>query len=129
MEYKFVIPGQPVAKGRPRIGLRGIKATAYTPKATRQYERDAKILIKVAMAGRPPLEGAVSVVIDAWFAKPKRKLKSQHHTSTPDADNICKILCDSMNGIAFHDDSQVCQLAINKLYGENPRVEIVMTAL
>ena len=128
-EYIFIIPGQPIAKGRPRVALRGIKAIAYTPDKTRQYERDAKIIIKQAMAGRPPLEGPVSVIIDAWFKTPKRKLKSFHHTSKPDADNICKILCDSMNGIAYIDDSQVCQLVVNKLYGDAPRVHVTMVGL
>ena len=128
-EYNFIIPGQPVAKGRPRVAIQGHRIIAYTPDATRQYERDAKIIIKAAMAGRPPLEGPVSVVIYAWFKKPKRKLKSFHHTSKPDADNICKILCDAMNGIAFVDDSQVCELHVYKLYGVSQRVHVTMTGL
>ena len=128
-DYNFIIPGQPVAKGRPRAAIHGHRIIAYTPGKTRQYERDAQIIIKAAMAGRPPLEGPVSVAIDAWFKRPKRKLKSPHHTSKPDADNVCKILFDSMNGIAFIDDSQVCQLVFNKMYGDNPRVHITMVGL
>lgn len=81
------------------------------------------------MAGRPPLEGPVSVVIEARFTTPKRKLKSFHHTSKPDADNLAKICCDAMNGIAFVDDSQVCELHVYKSYGDPPRVHVTTTGL
>ena len=34
-----------------------------------------------------------------------------------------------MNGIAYIDDSQVCQLVVNKLYGDAPRVHVTMVGL
>ncbi|HHD2713896.1 RusA family crossover junction endodeoxyribonuclease [Clostridium perfringens] len=42
----------------------------------------------------------------------------------PDADNIAKIILDSLNGIAYKDDSQIIELSVIKRYTEeNERVE------
>ena len=45
-------------------------------------------------------------------------------TKKPDTDNIAKIVLDSLNGIAYPDDSQVVDLQVLKRYCENPRVEL-----
>lgn len=42
----------------------------------------------------------------------------------PDADNIAKVICDALNGIAYADDSHIINLMINKKYGENPGVHV-----
>jgi Holliday junction resolvase RusA-like endonuclease len=36
---KFTVPGRPIPKGRPRLGIRGRKAYVYTPPETREYEK------------------------------------------------------------------------------------------
>ncbi|MCM1007771.1 MAG: RusA family crossover junction endodeoxyribonuclease [Ruminococcus flavefaciens] len=41
----------------------------------------------------------------------------------PDADNVLKIIADSLNGIACHDDSQIVSCEIHKYYGEIPQFE------
>ena len=46
------------------------------------------------------------------------------HTKKCDCDNLAKSILDSLNGIAYDDDSQVCRLIVEKIYGENPRVEV-----
>lgn len=47
-------------------------------------------------------------------------------TKKPDSDNIAKIICDSLNGIAYHDDSQIVELYICKSYSENPKVIVTI---
>ncbi len=46
----------------------------------------------------------------------------------PDWDNVGKLACDSLNGIAFKDDSQVDTGAVTKRprspYGTQPRIDI-----
>ncbi len=42
----------------------------------------------------------------------------------PDLDNIAKIILDSLNQIAFKDDSQVTSLRVEKVYSERPCVEV-----
>ncbi|MBF0562749.1 MAG: RusA family crossover junction endodeoxyribonuclease [Alphaproteobacteria bacterium] len=41
-------------------------------------------------------------------------------TTSPDVDNIAKLALDSMNGIIFIDDRQVCSMKIEKHYGDAP---------
>jgi len=47
-------------------------------------------------------------------------------TKTPDADNILKAVADSLNKIAYHDDSQVVDTQIRKFYSGRPRLEITI---
>ncbi len=63
-----------------------------------------------------PLEGAVEVEIKLFF-----KNKRQH-----DIDNYGKLLLDSLTGIVYLDDSQVCKMTVVKgLDSKNPRIEII----
>ena len=60
-------------------------------------------------------------------SKKKRKLmldKVIRPTKKPDMDNIIKIIADSLNKIAYHDDAQIVDTMVRKFYSENPRVEI-----
>ena len=53
----FTIPGQPVAKGRPRACIRGGKVATYTPDNTARYENLVKLAAQEAMKGLPPIGG------------------------------------------------------------------------
>ena len=44
----------------------------------------------------------------------------------PDIDNIMKIVLDALNGVAYHDDSQICKVNFMKMYSENPRLKILI---
>lgn len=110
---EFVVPGRPVPKGRPRLGVRGRKAYVYTPPKTREYERLVGWAAK--SAGCRPVEGPVSVTLSVYA---KGRL---------DADNIAKSILDSLNGVAYEDDDQVVELHIWKYRVKNAaeeRVEI-----
>lgn len=80
--------------------------------------------------------------IEAVFDIPKsksKKVKAQMYTGVilptkkPDADNIAKVVCDALNGVAYKDDTQVCSLTVIKRYTtaeENgPGVEISISKL
>ena len=47
-------------------------------------------------------------------------------TKKPDSDNIIKIILDALNGICYHDDSQICRIYFEKKYSEIPKVEITI---
>jgi crossover junction endodeoxyribonuclease RusA len=97
---RITVPGRPVPKARPRLGVRGRKAFVYTPMATKEYE---KLVGWVAKAtGCRPVKMPVAVVLDVYI---KRKL---------DADNIAKSILDGLNGIAYEDDDQVVELLVRK---------------
>ena len=49
-------------------------------------------------------------------------------TKKPDFDNIQKIICDALNGVAYHDDSQIVKADIEKVYSTMPHVEVNVAA-
>ena len=126
----FSIPGDPVAKGRPRFTRSG---HAYTPAKTRTYEEIIRLHATKAMRGKKMLTGAVEMNINAFFPIPKSFSKEKReqaisgelkHTKKPDWDNAGKIASDGCNRIVYNDDAQVCASHVYKWYSEFPRVEI-----
>jgi Holliday junction resolvase RusA-like endonuclease len=125
---KLTIPGQPCAKGRPRLGKFG----TYTPTKTVNAEALIKELYIIGNYGKQ-LEGALQMTVKAYFEIPKSKSNKAkcdmragvtRHTSRPDADNLLKLVGDALNGLAYKDDSQIVSATIEKWYADYPRVEI-----
>ena len=125
---KFEILGKPMAKGRPRLGRYG---NTYTPDKTVNYENLVRYTFQSEFPEHKPFEGIVKANIQAVFEIPKSYTKKkrmeivEHNNLYPkksDCDNIAKIILDSLNGIAYRDDSQVAILAVNKIYGEQAKV-------
>ena len=46
----------------------------------------------------------------------------------PDLDNVAKIVCDALNGVAYKDDAQVVKLTVHKRYSERPEVAVEIEA-
>ena len=44
-------------------------------------------------------------------------------------DNLAKIVADSMNGVVFVDDSRICKVESQKIYGLSPRTEVIIKKL
>ena len=105
---------------------------AVTPQATREYAE--AIGWAAREAGARPRGGACRVSITAGFAIPtswplKKKRAACEgrlaHMTTPDVDNILKIVLDGLNGVAYADDSQVVEAACRKHYdGEKEGLEV-----
>lgn len=114
-------------KARPRV----CRGHAFTPKDTVQYEKLVKECYK-EQDGRY-IEGPIKALIIAYYKIHKSYTKKrvqairdglEKPTKKPDADNIGKIILDSLNGIAYKDDSQIVELRIIKKYTEdNERIE------
>lgn len=123
------VPGEPVAKGRPRVTKGG---TAYTPQRTRSAEAWVKACI-VQQVGQPCLEGPlaldVAVVLDIPVSWPRKKREGAQRgevrpTSRPDLDNYAKLVCDAGNGLLWRDDSQIVSAMLSKRYGDKPGITI-----
>lgn len=132
---KFEILGQPVAKQRPRVTRSGI---AYTPSKTVNYETLVKYTYQSLYRNRELILGRIEANITAVFPVPKSYSKKRteellngrnNYDKKPDCDNLAKIILDSLNGIAYKDDSQVTSLHINKEYGTQPKVIIELKEL
>lgn len=118
-QIRFTIPGQPFGKQRPKFSRAGAYVKTYTPKETTSYENLVKLFYNEAAKGKMFPEGAMlDVRIIAYYeipkstSKKKRREMLEHRirpTKKPDWDNIGKIVCDSLNLVAYHDDSAVVQ--------------------
>ena len=120
MTNTIKIPGRPKGKSRPRFA----NGHAYTPKATRDYEKAIATCYQ-EQYGRK-FEGGLSIDIEAVFKIPESWNKKKKWETInegrkpeirPDIDNIVKVVMDGLNGIAYDDDSQVVEITARKIYG------------
>jgi Holliday junction resolvase RusA-like endonuclease len=125
---KLIIPGTPCAKGRPRLGKFG----TYTPQKTINAETLIRELYIIGNYGKQ-LEGALEMTVKAYFPIPKSKSNKIaldmsagkiRPTGRPDGDNLLKLASDALNGLAYHDDSQIVRATVEKWYSPTPRVEV-----
>lgn len=135
MLIAFTIPGVPVAQPRARATAINGQARMYeAPKSSPIHAFKAATRISFADAFHDaPIECPVSVSIVCVFPRPKSMTKKTRPNlrcwkdSKPDADNLAKSVCDSLNGLAWRDDSQVVKLVVEKHIAsgdEQPRVEV-----
>lgn len=134
----FVIPGTPVAKGRPKFARRGNFVTTYTPEKTASYENLVKVKAEEAMNGRPAIEGAVAVVIWLYVTPPASWSQKKQRaaldgtilpTSKPDVDNVIKGIFDACNEIVWRDDKQACDVTVRKRYAPTARATVQVKEL
>ncbi|SHN77413.1 RusA family crossover junction endodeoxyribonuclease [Desulfitobacterium chlororespirans] len=128
-EISFVIPGKPMGKQRARTLKTG---RSYTPQETVNYETLVKQIYIMQHFARQ-LEGAIEGEITAYYPIPQSAGKKKREqmlsgqirpTTKPDWDNIGKIVCDSLNGLAYRDDAQIVECVVKKYYSDMPRVEV-----
>lgn len=133
---RFSIPGQPMGKQRPRVVHNGSFSQAFTPKETVSYENLVRVMYREAARGkRFADEDMLDVRVIAYYSIPKstskkkRKMMLEHKIrpgKKPDWDNIGKIICDSLNTVAYRDDSSIVDAQVRKFYSENPRVDVTI---
>ena len=133
---RFSIPGQPMGKQRPMVVHNGSFSQAFTPKETVSYENLVRVLYREAAKGkRFADEDMLDVRVIAYYSIPKstskkkRKMMLEHKIrpgKKPDWDNIGKIICDSLNTVAYRDDSSIVDAQVRKFYSENPRVDVTI---
>lgn len=132
----FVVPGEPVAKGRPRFTANG---HAYTPEKTTNYETLVRWEYHLQTNGfRFADEAELGMRVEAFFDIPKSKSKRAqhdmeiglvHHTKRPDADNLLKAIADALNHVAYKDDSAICYVEVTKKYSRTPCARITIWEL
>ena len=138
-EVRFGIPGDPMGKQRPKFSRVGQYVKTYTPGETVSYENMVKIIYQQAFGERRFGDNDMLIVrIQACFSPPKSVSKKKRElmlrdeirpTKKPDFDNIGKIICDSLNKIAYRDDSQIVGAIVEKFYREFPGVAVLIRVL
>lgn len=131
---QFFIPGIPATAGSKRgFPIRrkdGSLGVAMTHDNKRAKPWMAQVAAVAAEHFETPLDGPCSLQVTFVFVRPKShygsgknadKLKGTaptHKTSKPDCTKLIRCLEDGLTGIAYRDDSQVIELAVEKRYGE-----------
>lgn len=138
MAIRFTVPGEPKGKARPRIFTnKAGESQAVTPQDTLSYENLVRWIFNNTMESKK-LNGEIEAKIVAMYSIPKSMTKKNrqlidegklHPTKKPDLDNVAKIILDSLNKIAFDDDSQVTRLIVEKHFSDEPRVEVTLREL
>lgn len=134
MTVRFTVPGEPRGKARPRFNRK--TGITYTPNETVAYEQLVVLAYRSKVGNvKFPDNVAIDMRIRAYFkipasdSKKKRAQKVQGEirpTKKPDWDNIGKIVADSLNGVAYHDDTQIVDAQVRKFYSDVPRVEVTL---
>ncbi len=96
----FFVAGEPVPKGRPRLGRKG----TFTDPRTEAWESTVRWQCRAACtaAGWSPLAAACEVTLVVHRAR-----------RAGDVDNFAKAVLDGMNRIAFADDRHVVRLDVS----------------
>ncbi len=135
MKIQFQILGKPQAQERHRHSTTGKFVRTYDPSAK---DKQDFLLQAKQYTPKSPILGEVRIKV--WFHMPRPKshyrtgkyagiLKDKYkevvwHTVRPDIDNLQKFIFDSLNGVFWSDDSQICEIVAYKLYNEKPRTVI-----
>jgi Holliday junction resolvase RusA-like endonuclease len=128
---KIFIPGVPVAY---------VRTTQKQKFVDKQYHKYLDYKQYIGSLARQvintPLEGPVMAEMTFYMpipkngkSKGKKVIEGDYHTSTKDLDNLVKGLLDSLNGIAFEDDKQVCEIHCKKIYSDYPGIEFEFISL
>lgn len=119
---EFCVFGKPKGKARPRFN-----GHAYTDRETKAYEQQVGLGFLQAGGKLMPKGIPAGIEVTAYFQVPKsytkrRKVLCQENLElplkTPDGDNILKIVCDALNGLAWKDDTQVAEMTVRKRYSK-----------
>lgn len=134
----FHVPGKPQGKARARtVYNKNIgRSVSYTPENDLLYENLIKTMYIQSAKGQVfDKEIPVKLCIIARFipAKSTSKKKQQQMLAgeilplkKPDVDNIVKVVADSLNGVAYHDDTQIANVVAEKVYSSTEGLDITV---
>ena len=126
---QIIVPGDPIAKMRPRFVRRGNFVGTYNPQETEEgkWLWQARQQIPGILAGPLALSFHFHMPIPKSVSQKKRQsLINSPHVKKPDVDNCLKFCLDCLNGVLFEDDRQVYHLVALKTYSTEPRTVIVV---
>lgn len=135
MKTQFTVNGEPQGKGRPKFSTFGGRVSTRTPDKTVFYENLIRTEYGLQSGKRFPDDAMLDVRIFAYYSIPKSVSKKMRQamldkkirpTKKPDFDNVGKVVCDSLNGIAYRDDAQIVDAVVRKYYSDTPRIAVII---
>lgn len=134
MMINFSVYGEPQGKGRAKPNYINGHVNMRTPEKTVSYENLVKTEYRLQCKNARFTDGTpIFMTIKAFYSIPKSVSKKKRAamisgeirpTKKPDADNVMKVVADSLNEIAYKDDAQIVGAMFQKYYGEAPRIEV-----
>ena len=130
---RFVVYGEPVPQGRPRLTTVNGHARAYDPKASRDFKRDIKAVAQNHVPSElltAPLIATIRVYrpVPKSFSKKRRALAlsgALRPVTKPDLKNYIAGVEDALEQMIYAADAQIVGYGESgKWYGDPPRVEI-----
>lgn len=135
----FAVYGAPEPKHRHRsFKTKGGTIQQYAdPRNAPVEDKLRRAFVERVGADWKPHEGPVKLAVSAGFPVPKSRPKWMHrlvedekgmapHTVRPDLDNIVKMVCDALSGIAWRNDTQVYEIRASKWYHPVPATWVTM---
>ncbi len=128
-EFTFFEP--PRGKERPRMCVKNGKTLVFTPKLTKTYETRLAIFVEKRMqeenfeifSAETPIKCEITAVYpDFKNLNDNTENLAIPAVKKPDADNVLKIIFDSLNGVLYDDDAQICSVIFTKFYGKEPKI-------
>ncbi len=128
---KLTIPGNPIAKQRPRFSKTGktydrqsrekklVRCLMMKEIADQGYLKRLQEPISVHMTFHTPIP-------NSWSQKRKESVLGKCNPARPDLDNYVKFYCDVMNDLVYQDDNLITELWCEKKYSDKPKVVITI---
>lgn len=134
----FFVPGTPVPKGSGKAFFNKNMKRAVVIQDNRERQQPWASMISYCaqQAGCALSPAPIRVILQFVMPRPKshygtgknaetlKLFSPEYHTSKPDLDKLIRCVKDALTGVAWKDDSQVCELVADKMYGENPGVVV-----
>lgn len=105
-------------------------------KGSRQWKTDVGKVARETMAGRPPLDGPLELIVVFVMPRPKSHYRTGRFaaelkpnapavpTVKPDVLKLARAVEDAMTGIVYTDDAQIVHEIVSKRYGAHPSAQI-----
>ena len=122
-------------KQRPRARMINGHPVIYTPRETKDYEKQIADAYLEAGGELFPKDVPIRVVVLIFHAVPKATSKKKRAEmldqltrpmKKPDVDNVVKCL-DGLNGIAFEDDSQIVEIDAKKFWSNQDYLKVIVS--
>ncbi len=133
-----------IPKAQPRVKARAFKVgnicrvSMYTPEGAKEWKAAIVEACKAKMTDEDYIPKGESIGITVVFRMPRPQshfgtrqgeayLKPKApsvHIGKPDIDNMVKAVFDALNGVLWHDDSQITAVHAEKSYGDMPGMNL-----
>lgn len=133
IQFTLPLEAIPVQTGGKRLMIRGGRPLFFKDKRTDRYYK-AIAAFAARYVPPAPLEGPLEIGLIFVMARPKRLMRKADPEDRiwcpvrPDWDNLCKGVCDGLQGF-WLDDAQIVRANVEKFYaakGENPKIHVTI---